>query len=292
MTNTRFAQIYCCLCAFAFVGVLLDIALSQDVGVVAAVLTITLLGLPHGALDFSVAKSLKLIESPVSAGVFVFVYMLIALFSIATWVRFPALGLTVFMIISIYHFAADWRASMPSYAQLGLASIVLCGPSILYSDTVEQLFTALLLTTQTAEILVAVMQIGFAIGLVLFSGFLFGVFRSRKKIKRWALIEYGTLIISSLVLTPLLHFVLYFCVLHSPKHMTDVIKKLNFTVKQALIASLPFVAFSILVAFAFYYWFASGDLNNDLLRWVFIGLFGLTMSHMLLVSIWHRLSAS
>lgn len=292
MTRDRFTQIYCCLCAFAFAGAflssVLDISLSQELGLIILVLAVTLLGLPHGALDFSLAKSLKLIDSQISASLFVFVYMLIAVLSIGAWVLFPALGLSVFIIISVYHFGADWREETPSYVQLSLATIVLCGPSVIYSSIVTQLFTALLLQMQMAQALVMVMQISFTISAILFSGYLLGVLTSKQKIKPWVLLEYGTLIASSLVLPPLVHFVLYFCALHSPKHMQKAMYSLQFSVKQAFLASIPFVALSIFIAFGFYHWFGSDNLNNDILRWVFVGLFGLTMSHMLLVSIWHR----
>jgi len=108
------------------------------------------------------------------------------------------------------------------------------------------------------------------------------------KISAWSLSEYIALFVSSLVLTPLLHFALYFCVLHSPKHMADVGGELKFKLKQSIMASLPFVVLTLLISIALFFHFSSSPINIALLRWVFIGLFGLTMSHMFLISIWHR----
>jgi hypothetical protein len=63
--------------------------------------------------------------------------------------------------------------------------------------------------------------------------------------------------------------------------------KLHVSVKRAIAISLPFVMLTIVLAAAAYEFFASSELNDDLLRWIFIGLFGLTISHILLIHLWH-----
>ena len=104
----------------------------------------------------------------------------------------------------------------------------------------------------------------------------------------WQITEWLTLILSSLILSPLIHFGLYFCLLHSPKHLRDVGMKLRVSVKRAIVISLPFVILTIVLAAGLYELFGSSRLSTDLLRWIFIGLFGLTISHMLLIHLWHR----
>ncbi len=64
--------------------------------------------------------------------------------------------------------------------------------------------------------------------------------------------------------------------------------KLHVSAKRAIAISLPFVILTIVLAAGLYELFASSNINADLLRWIFIGLFGLTMSHMLLVRLWHN----
>ena len=89
------------------------------------------------------------------------------------------------------------------------------------------------------------------------------------------------------MLSPLLHFGLYFCLLHSPKHLQDVGVKLHVSIKAAITISLPFVIFTTVLAAVLYQFYGNSDLNVDLLRWIFIGLFGLTMSHVWLIHLWH-----
>jgi Brp/Blh family beta-carotene 15,15'-monooxygenase len=115
---------------------------------------------------------------------------------------------------------------------------------------------------------------------------LYALFK-KKYSNAWQMAEWSILLLSSVTLNPLLHFGLYFCLLHSPKHLHDVSELLNTSVKKTLVLSLPFVILTLVLAVALYLWLGSGVLSIDLLRWVFIGLFGLTTSHMMLISIWH-----
>ena len=158
----------------------------------------------------------------------------------------------------------------------------------LYSATLTDIFTALLLTTQAANWVIQGMQITFYIGLCVFLYFAIQLSRCKKRLSVWQYSEWLTLVLSSIILEPLLHFGLYFCLLHSPKHLQDIGVKLHGSVKRAIAISIPFVILTIILAAGLYELFASRELNIDLLRWIFIGLFGLTMSHMLLIHLWHR----
>ena len=249
---------------------------------------VTLLGLPHGALDFALAKSLRLITSFSTAIRFIALYLSIAATSMLFWTWLPDVALVLFLCVSVFHFSADWRKTMPLFARLSLAGALLCGPSILYQSTVSELFTALLLTIEGANWVIKGMQLTFYIGLSAFLYFALQLLRSKKSLNPWQSSEWLMLLLSSLILTPLLHFGLYFCLLHSPKHLKDVGKTLHMSLKRAIVISMPFVILTIILAAGLYHLYASSELNVDLIRWIFIGLFGLTMSHMLLIHLWHR----
>ena len=250
-------------------------------------LGVTLLGLPHGALDFALAKSLRLITSFSTAIRFIALYLTIATLSIIFWVWVPDIGLVLFLCVSVFHFSADWRKTMPFFARLGLAGALLCGPSILYASNLLEHFTALFLTIEAANWVIQGMQLTFYIGLSVFLCFVFKLLMSKKSTNSWQITEWLILLLSSIVLNPLLHFGLYFCLLHSPKHLVDVGLKLNVSIKSAIAISMPFVILTIVIAAGFYQLYATSELNVDMLRWIFIGLFGLTMSHMLLIHFWH-----
>ncbi len=288
MNKVRYTQIYLCVLLLCIMAALLNLHLPESYLIVCLAIAVTLLGLPHGALDFAVAKSLKLITSFNSALYFIIVYLAISAFSIALWIGFPATSLGLFLCVSIYHFSTDWRHTIPIYARLGMASVIICGSAITYSLTLIKLFTSLLLTAETASFIIQGMLVIFWIGIAAFGYFILHSLLADRKLERLTLIECGALVASSLTLTPLLHFALYFCLLHSPKHLNDVGEELKLSATKAIILSLPFVALTILLAAILFIFFGVNDVNVDLLRWIFIGLFGLTMSHMLLINLWHR----
>lgn len=261
--------------------------MSSDNLIAVLALAVIFLGLPHGALDFAVAKSMNFIPSMLLAIRFIAFYIAIAALSITFWVYMPEIALVIFLIISVFHFSADWRASMPFFSRLGLASSLICGPSVFYSLTVTDLFTALLLTTESANWVVQGMRVTFYIGTMLFLYYVIRLLNSKNRPAMWQSIEWIVLIVSSLILSPLVHFGLYFCLLHSPKHLQDVCVRLGVSTKRAVIISFPFVIITIFLGAGMYELFGSNEVSTDLLRWIFIGLFGLTVSHMMLIHLWH-----
>ncbi len=287
VSKLRYTQFYLSICTLAIIATLINLDMSSDNLIIMLALAVIFLGLPHGALDFAVAKSMNFVPSISLAIRFIAVYMGIAALSIIFWVYMPEAALVIFLSISVFHFSADWRLSLPFLSRLGLASSLICGPSVFHSSTVTDLFTALLVTAEAANWIVQGMRLTFYIGTLFF---LYYVIRSlfRKKSQDvWQYIEWLTIIFSSLILSPLIHFGLYFCLLHSPKHLQDVGVELGVSIKRAVIISLPFVILTIILGAVMYEFFGSDKLSNDLLRWIFIGLFGLTVSHMVLIHLWH-----
>ena len=288
MSKLRYTQFYISVCICAILAALTNLNMTSSTLIILLAFGVTLLGLPHGALDFALAKSLRLITSFSTAIRFIALYLSIAATSMLFWTWLPDVALVLFLCVSVFHFSADWRKTMPLFARLSLAGALLCGPSILYQSTVSELFTALLLTIEGANWVIKGMQLTFYIGLSAFLYFALQLLRSKKFPNPWQSSEWLMLLLSSLILTPLLHFGLYFCLLHSPKHLKDVGKTLHMSLKRAIVISMPFVILTFILAAGLYHLYGSSELNVDLIRWIFIGLFGLTMSHMLLIHLWHR----
>ncbi|PKI03498.1 Brp/Blh family beta-carotene 15,15'-dioxygenase [Glaciecola sp. 33A] len=288
MGKLHFTQIYLVTLGLSVLALLLNIELSNAAGVAALAIAVVILGLPHGALDFAVAKSLNYVTGVRTACRFLVIYTAVAGVSIVFWIALPGTALSLFLGISIFHFAADWRTTMPWYARICLSAMVLCGPSIVNSAIVLTLFTALFVSGEVAVWIIQAMQMIFAVA---FLGFVYFVIEAvtNKKIKSgWQVTEWIALITSSVVLTPLLHFALYFCILHSPKHLFDVSKMLKLSFVKVIVISLPFVILTLVLAWVLFAVVASDAIDTELLRWIFIGLFGLTMSHMMLIHLWHR----
>jgi Brp/Blh family beta-carotene 15,15'-monooxygenase len=288
MNKLQFTNIYLWVFLVAVFITLANINISQDVLIIGLGIAVVLLGLPHGALDLHVAKSLNLVSSFKSGFFFMVCYVVIAAISILFWIKLPAIGLVLFLAVSLFHFASDWRDIMPNYAGTSLACIILSGPAIQHSEILVDIFSSLLLSIDEANKIILGMQALFGLSILLFLTYLATLIKSASKVNRWQIAESVTLISGSLLLHPLIHFGLYFCLLHSPKHLLDVSSLLGIKLSKLVIISLPIVVLTLVIAIILYKIYGTADITNDLLRWIFIGLFGLTMSHMALISFWHR----
>ncbi|MFT5542447.1 MAG: Brp/Blh family beta-carotene 15,15'-monooxygenase [Glaciecola sp.] len=288
MNKLNYTQLYLYAFLLAILSLFINLDQYTDYFLVLLALAVITLGLPHGALDFGVAKSLKLVNSITSTICFVIIYLIVTVLAIAFWIWQPSIALVIFLAISIVHFSADWRESTSRVVRISLAAMIICGPSLIHASLVTAIFTDLLLPFNHAAWVVLGMRAVTIVSILLLLSFTVYAILQKKHTGPWQLAEWSTLLVSSVVLTPLLHFGLYFCVLHSPKHLYDVSGLLNTSVKRAVMLSLPFVLLTLLLATGFYVWLGSGVLSVDLLRWIFIGLFGLTTSHMILISVWHK----
>lgn len=287
MTKQLYTQIYVACFILSLTHFFINVEQYSDQLFVLLTVAVVTLGLPHGALDFRVAKSLNLINTVFSALTFIVAYILLSALAIAFWMWQPGTALIIFLIISIHHFSADWRGALPFAPRIYLAAAVICGPSILNSVILSGIFTNLLVSADLIAYVIFSMQVVFVLSTLMFMTFM--IFKVRKESPNgWLIAEWCVLLIGSVVLPPLLHFVLYFCVLHSPKHLHDVSDLLKVSMKRALLIGLPFVLLTLVLAIGTFAWLGSGTMNVDLLRWIFIGLFGLTMSHMGLIHFWHR----
>jgi Brp/Blh family beta-carotene 15,15'-monooxygenase len=75
-----------------------------DMASVIALLFVVLIGLPHGAFDGAIANHLGAGRSLAEAAKFITGYCAAAGLVIAIWIMFPAVTLTLFLIISMIHF--------------------------------------------------------------------------------------------------------------------------------------------------------------------------------------------
>lgn len=203
---------------------------------------------------------------------------------IALWMLVPTFALICFLAISVWHFAGDWETKAPLVVRLVVAGAVIVLPCLCYSAEVGAIF-ALLIRPDAAVELAAILRIASAFWLAAF--LICCLYLCARQ--PWAALEALSLGMSALLLPPLLHFVPYFCGLHSPRHLTGTYKQLGLTrPKQILRALGPTTMVTCLMAFAAYYFVRSTDPSGGILRIVFIGLAALTVPHMLVIKAHNR----
>ena len=291
MNSDRISQFYCSIAFLTIIAWLLAGSIDSTAAIITMVIAITVIGLPHGALDFAIARMIGLCTSPSRVLGFLLGYLLVVGLSIAFWIMWPAAGLMLFLIVSAHHFASDWQHSVSYWPRLSFSTITICAPSLLYAPVLSNIFGLLLLSSAAAETIILIMQAAALVSSV-FLVFLLVLRRGLfKRVTRWQVGEITFLLTSSLLVTPLLHFTLYFCLLHSAKHFSATAKALGVSLVRAAWLSLPFVLLTV-SGVLFVAWLRPSQLLSPaLLQYVFIGLFGLTIAHMILTERWRVVSS-
>ena len=251
-----------------------------------ALFSIIFIGIPHGAFDGAIAIALgysKKIKIQLS---FIFIYILIATVVVFVWIYFPVFSLTLFLFLSIFHFGLgdlEWKKNivyiLDGYFHGGL---IVFGIIFLNKNDVDIFFSAL--SGSDLSLLWYSLYAGALVWLVIT---VYLSFYNRKQVfsKNYLKLVFPILLI--ILLFPALPaFALYFCLIHSWKHVSRIVPTLfNFTTRSnVFFLMILFSLLSWIAGFAgIYYIFDEYGFSNSVLKITFIGLASLTVPHMILV---------
>jgi Brp/Blh family beta-carotene 15,15'-monooxygenase len=114
---------------------------------------------------------------------------------------------------------------------------------------------------------------------------LYGLMAFRDASLRVRFAEFILLAMAFAILPPLVSFALYFCIIHTGRHMSRIWHVLASTSSPRGLyrQAAGFTLISWLVGGAAFLWLETGNLDAALLQVVFIGLAALTVPHMILV---------
>ncbi len=267
--------------ALAFLAVLMSLVGPNvpdfmQIGLLAA--GVALLGLPHGALDPLIARVSGVARTPTQLVRFLFAYFVAAALVVGLWWLAPAVSLAGFLLLSAWHFRSDWHAEIPEWQAVSAACTVVCVPAVFHSAAVEEIFVALAFGNSVEPLLLVTHLLGSAalIGL--------GAAVLRNAIARpLVALELLTLPLLAWALPPLLFFVVYFCGLHSPRHIIDSLQVMQVRWPRVAWVSITVTAVTIAIGVWAYGRFAYAEPTQALLAVVFVGLAALTVPHMLLI---------
>lgn len=250
---------------------------------------IILIGMPHGGLDIlMIGKLATLLGSNTSRHQsfartlsISTVYVLVALGAGALWFVAPTSILILFLLIATVHFSNDWVAESHKPTAISLAVFTITASSVFHPQLLERYFISLLLQPQNAAATVFSMQVGFIASILMIA--------SRTFLGRFYLGNFywlGALSLAAYVLSPLWYFCAYFCAVHSVMHTIHVQQTSLLTwTNIAKIVTLPMLATCVLL-WCFYTYLPTESTASRLLQVVFIGLFALTIPHIILTVIY------
>ena len=249
----------------------------------AAAVGIVFFGLPHGAVDTLVAHKLKLTKNPFRLAGFLVAYLGLAAVAVAFWLVAPTAALLTFLLISAWHFGGDWSPTIVGFDRFIVGVALLCTTTLFHQDDVATIFASLVEATD-ADLLASSM---FAIACTLLPVAACLPFKPeiRSTAPRVPIIATLT---AALVLPPLLFFLAYFCWYHSPRHLEESLTGMRSLPVPKVLRSIlghMLVAVPVMATASHFTQNAEHLVQSAWLQFGFVGLFALTVPHLVLEEI-------
>lgn len=235
-------------------------------------------GLPHGALDTLIAKKFKIYNNLNEFLAFNLIYIVIAIFIFLVWQLLPILSLSIFLIISGFHFSEDWSSQkIQKIKKMVLGFSVINFPILFNKESVENIYYYItnsnyISTFSSIQVVFGFLNLVFLVYFIISNSFTIN-----------ALLQSLIIIFSAYFLDPLLFFISYFCFFHSYKNFEetkDILQKIS-KIKIRLVA-LTNTILSLAIGLTLFFLFYSDFNLKNITSLIFIGLAALTVPHMLL----------
>jgi Brp/Blh family beta-carotene 15,15'-monooxygenase len=244
-----------------------------------AAVAIVLAGIPHGTLDVEIAATHFGQKGFSGKAKIIAGYLGCAAAMVLLWLQLPELALISFLVISIVHFSRDWRDGVDPFLAMMVGWALVALPALASPDDVAMIFAALTGSYNGAVIaaLLGAASVPAALGSLVFA---FWAFRHDDA---QSAMEVLACIAAALFLPPLVAFAIFFCGLHSPRHMADALREtgnLSPLKKTAIIIAV----FALSLGLGVLMFLFQGDVPTDLgiVRTAFILISTLTVPHFIL----------
>ena len=259
---------------------------------------ILIIGVSHGSLDHIKGQRLFKILNIKQFYFFYFTYILIAISVIIIWILKPSISLLLFLIIASYHFGKeDTQFLINKHSILNICLyffkglLIILAPLFFHFNETVNIFKFLLVEDETFYSILAFIETNqiLTIGIILSTLSSIFLFLKEFEMKKFIIfLDYFSILILNYYLSPLVAFTIYFCFLHSFRHIISLIFEIdNFNFNNGLMIfikkAIPLtILTAILCLISIIFLKNSYELDSSILKVIFIGLASLTFPHILL----------
>jgi len=245
------------------------------------ILMIALLGVPHGALDTLFAKKAFELNTHLRWVKFVLIYLVLSLLVFTFWLLFPTPFFIIFLAFSALHFADDiGHIKTKSLSILYGLNIILL-PTILQKNQLITLYGYIIEHTAVL-LLLKVMQ---PLAIIITGCTLMICIIKKKQIEMHHKIDILSVSLLLLLVHPLISFTVYFCFMHSLRH---VIRAKFYFLEQSnqrflLMLVVPTIAV-LLFCIVMFSNMPTNQWDANLIKLTFVTLAALTFPHAFLLN--------
>ena len=279
--------------------------LTEDIYLYFCFALIATIGISPGALDNQKGRYILKTKFPKYWSLFFYgSYIACFLFVLLFWINFPLTTLCIFFIISSFHFGHEDleiflnKENKFDYFFYFLRGFIIITSSFYFNYEETFKFINILLLDQTTLILGKYFfSYGYYINLLFLIFFILVYFFHNYIEKKEALIatsEIVFIIILFKYLPLIMAFTVYFCFMHSTKHILSLSmeldhKNLLLGIKKFLLKSIPLTLITFASALIMLIYLQNNfSINDSMLKIIFIGLASLTLPHIILEYIYGK----
>ncbi len=278
-------------------SVILDQYQDLTISPVICLILIISIGISHGSLDNIKGKKLLNFYKIKNMTIFYFFYILIALIVVLLWMIIPTISLILFLFIASYHFGKEDTEFLVTKSKINLllyffkGFLIIIAPLTFHFVETINIFKLLLVDNEDFYNFLAFIENNNLLSIIFLICMLSYIyFFSRKfKIVNFLLFfDFFSIIILNYFLSPLIAFTIYFCFLHSFRHSISLAIELdNSNFKNGCIKffnkAMPLTILTAILYLITLYILANFfEINDAILKVIFIGLASLTFPHILL----------
>jgi Brp/Blh family beta-carotene 15,15'-monooxygenase len=278
--------------------IIIDQFESLIISPVICLLLILSIGISHGALDNHKGKRLIQLYNIKNSYFFYLIYSMIGLSIIIFWLYFPTTSLIIFLIVASYHFGKedmDFLIKNKNTSNLILyflkGSLIIIAPLKFHFTETVNIFKLLLIQNEDFFLFLEFIETYQILSFTLLTSLLVNIYYFINNFKMMNILiffDFLSILVLNYFLSPLIAFTIYFCFLHSFRHSISLINELDINdfkngayifVKKAM--PLTFLM-AILYVASLYFLSNYYQVNDAILKVIFIGLASLTFPHILL----------
>ena len=244
-------------------------------------------GLAHGSIDILTAKRKNIISSDKNNLIFLISYVIIPVFFFLIWLNFPNFTFTVFLVLSLLHFGISDKLyfdKLISLFEISLrALIIFTLPIVFHNYETTQIVKFLHVSDEYLLVLTKFFE--YLVYLIIPLMALF-IYYSLIKQNLGGILEIFLILFCFYFFKPLVSFLLYFCFLHSTRHLLNEKELLNLSFKKIFFQTIPMTSVVVVGILIFlllnYFFFKSLSLLFS--SYVILALFCLTIPHIFLIN--------
>lgn len=272
-------QVFCALALAQVISSLAGFRLEPRHELMAAAALVLLLGMPHGAFDVVTARRRLGVAGFKGWTAFSVRYAGWAAAVVGLWMVAPTIFLCAFLIVSAWHFGGDPDSGTPRLTRVLYGGAVIVLPALWHGPELQRLL-GLVAGPGSADVIAP--WLGQLAAPWLAAMVLACALQARTS--RLAACEAAALAALAVVAPPLLAFTVYFCAMHSPRHLLRTLANMTAAARWRAAALALWPTLAVLAVVAWVGSLASAMPVEALtMQLVFVGLAALTLPHMLLI---------